>query len=82
MSRCFSNFFVIFLRPVNGFGGYSTGLLSKHHCHCEERSDVAIRSPKCYVFLKAIVQRDYLGIRIATPACALVRNDIEIWKQS
>ena len=39
-------------------------------CHCEERSDVAIRSP--YVVLCG-------GVRIATPVCALVRNDTGFW---
>ena len=37
------------------------GLLSQHHCHCEEQRDVAIRSPKCYVLLKAIDKIGYLG---------------------
>ena len=36
-----------------------------YHCHCEERSDVAISS------------QEYATIRqeIATPVCALVRDD-------
>ncbi len=36
-------------------------------CHCEERSDVAIRAP----YMVPCGE----GVRIATPVCALVRND-------
>ena len=61
------------------------------HCHCEERSDVAIRSPCGSTERKAVLwaNSQFLcirpsnsglsgypaGTRIATPVCALVRND-------
>ena len=62
-------------------------------CHCEERSDVAIRSPavaqskeqylrqtrkSVYEFARssASLSSFTAGMRIATPVCALVRNDM------
>ena len=42
-----------------------------HHCHCEERSDVAIRP---FGVTDVDLQR-LNGERIATPVCGLVRND-------
>ena len=42
-----------------------------HHCHCEERSDVAIRP---FGVTDVDLQR-LKGERIATPVCGLVRND-------
>ena len=42
-----------------------------HSCHCEERSDVAIRFSLGTVRIGTCCK----GKRIATPACALVRND-------
>ncbi len=62
-------------------------------CHCEERSDVAIRSPCSTTSQKAVpwanTQPSYefaqpaanlpgisAGTRIATPVCALARNDM------
>ncbi len=41
-------------------------------CHCEERSDVAIRTP--YVPVSGI--KHGMRERIATPAFGLARNDI------
>ena len=46
--------------------------LSDLGCHCEERSDVAIRSP----FHALITYPLQYGVRIATPVCALARNDM------
>ena len=49
--------------------------ISVHNCHCEERSDVAIRSLTLQIselFRKISL---YKGERIATPVCALVHND-------
>ena len=50
--------------------------------HCEERSDVAIRSPQHSVRIrrKPMQTRNILpqGMRIATPVCALARNDVVI----
>ena len=43
-------------------------------CHCEERSDVAIRFLLGNMFEIGTLQ----GERIATPVCGLVRNDREI----
>ena len=64
------------------------------HCHCEERSDVAIRSPavaqskeqylrqtrkSVYEFARSSASLPGIsaGTRIATPVCALVRNDMQ-----
>ena len=63
-------------------------------CHCEERSDVAIRSPRGSAKQKATIPGEYekhcefalsttdlpgfsARTRIATPVCALVRNDMQ-----
>ena len=43
-------------------------------CHCEERSDVAIRFLLGNMFEIGTLQ----GERIATPVCGLVRNDRKI----
>ena len=42
-----------------------------YHCHCEDRSDVAIRFLLGNMFEIGTLQ----GERIATPVCGLVRND-------
>ena len=42
-----------------------------HHCHCEERSDVAIRILLGGRYKIATLQ----GERIAAPVCGLARND-------
>ena len=44
-------------------------------CHCEERSDVAIRIPHIVILTKFPSYLQHWGERIATPVCGLVRND-------
>ena len=46
------------------------GQSSAPYCHCEERSDAAIRIPTLQVF-----EFSFAGERIATPVCPLARND-------
>ena len=70
------------------------GQLHVSACHCEERSDVAIRSPCGSTKPKSNPLGEYekhyevalstttlpgfsAGTRIATPVCALVRNDMQ-----
>ena len=76
------------LRSCNCRNGFPSA------CHCEERSDVAIRSPcstasqkavlwantkKYYEFAQTAANLPGIsaGMRIATPVCALVRNDMQ-----
>ena len=50
-------------------------------CHSEEQSDVGIRISNVWKYHKYPVKKQHFRERIATPVCALVRNDI-VFRQS
>ncbi len=73
--------------------GELLGPLSQYHCHCEEPlraatwqsvlfvANRATRPKGALVCLRRTQVFDLQGKRIATPVCALARNDMEIWWQ-